>query len=269
MVYNFVSSKQIIGRIARNTGKNLPSEYIDDLLEWIPEAIEKLHTKYTLVEDFKTLEISNHSAPLPCHLMVLNAVEYKGRRLREGGDIRNLKAPLPFSSRRGGEADLWETETTNKDYSEDGINRQYIEELRGQDLVKSNVADYTAEYYKLQGNCIQTSFECGEITIHYSRLPLDREGYPLIPDNDNYKEALYWYCLMKMIEAGYEHKIFDWKHCWQMFESVYARRAINEIKYPSVDRMERIYRASARLVPPEHFYEDFRINSEQIQDIRK
>ena len=270
MVYKFVSVKEVIGKIARNTGKNLPSEYIEDMLEWIPEAIVKLHTKYTLEECYADLTIANHAVGLPCGFVDIIAVEHERRRLREGGDIRNLKAPYPLSSPRGGEKDLFQTDTEeDKDLSPDGIGRQYIEDLRGQDLKQIGAGNFDADYYKLQAGCIQTSFEEGLITLHYRALPTDDCGYPLVPDNENYKEAIYWYVLQKMIESGYEHKIFDWKHCWNMFENVYARRAINEIKYPTVDKMEKFYRAFIRLVPPEHFYEDFRINSEQIQPVRK
>ena len=42
MIYTTTSVKEVIARIIRNTGKSLSSEYIEDMLEWIPEGIKKL-----------------------------------------------------------------------------------------------------------------------------------------------------------------------------------------------------------------------------------
>jgi hypothetical protein len=256
MIYKTTSVKEVIARIYRNTGKSMSSEYIEDMLEWIPEGIKKLKTKYTLQSTFTKIEIDGHVAGLPCDMMSLIAVEYNGHRLREGGDIRNLTAEMPLSLSRDSHPEVWETDTTEEI------------EYTGQSLKPVNMADYNTDYYKIEMNCIQTSFECGEITLHYYKMPVCKDGYPLIPDNENYKTALYWYVLAMMLGAGFEHKVFRYDFAYREWER-FARRAINEITYPSVDRMERYYRAWARLIPPEHFYEDFRINSEQIQEIRK
>jgi hypothetical protein len=266
MVYKTVSVKEVIARVIRNTGRNLPSEYIDDILEWIPEGIKKLKTRYNLKPLTATISISGHVGKLPCGLVAIEAIEYEGCRLREGGDVRDLENIVDNSLLIGDNS--FELETTPKDYSEESFpDNSYTEERRGEDLVRSPRDGY-ANYYKLVPNYIQTSFEEGEITIYGKQFPVDAEGYPLVPDNENYKEALYWYVMTKLIEAGYEHKFFTWQHCWNLFEKVYARRAINEIKYPSVDRVEKMYRAFVRLVPPEHFYDDFRQGSEQIQPIK-
>lgn len=268
MLYTTTSVKPVIARVIRNVGKNLPSEYFDDILEWIPEGIKKLKTNYTVEEaPAKTIQIEGHIGALPCGIVGLLAVEYCGCRLREGGDVRHLPT-APTDIAKQNELELWETDTeTPKNYNPDEFpDNSYTEERRGEDLVRVGNQNQR-EYYKLVPNYIHTSFECGEITLYYMRLPVDEEGYPAIPDNENYKTALYWYVLMMMIGAGYEHNIFSYTDCEQRWEK-YARMAINEVKYPTVDRMERIYRAFTRLIPPEHFYGDFRVGSEQIQQVK-
>lgn len=270
MIYKTVSVREVIARIIRNTGKNLPSELIEDMLEWIPEGIRKLQTKYTLETKFCEMEIRGHAAPLPPDLINLVAVEYEGLRLREGGDVRNLAAENPLNLYRENEPDVYQTDTTqHRDYDPETYpDNDYVTQYRGEDLVRVRPDDYIYEYYKIQLNCIQTSFDCGTITVHYRALPTCNDGYPLIPDNENYKTALYWYVLSMMLGAGYTHKVFNYVFANAEWEK-YARRAINEITYPTIDTMEKWYRAGTRLVPPEHFYEDFRIGSEQIQDIYK
>lgn len=265
-IYKYVSVKPIIARIFRNTGKNIVAEYIDDILEWIPEGIAKMNTRYTLKPVALVVPIVGHVGVIPCDLVHLVAVEHEGRRLREGGEIRGYSrdtstcesSTAPPSSI--GETSLYGLDTES--------NLEYVEKLQGQDLKRSSGGRTTDIAYKLMPGFIQTSLEEGELTIHYKALPLDCEGYPTIPDNENYKTALYWYVLSMMIGSGYKHKVFQYGDCEQRWEQ-FARRALNEIKYPTADGMERLYRAGTRLVPPEHFYEDFREGSEQIQDIVK
>jgi hypothetical protein len=53
---------------------------------------------------------------------------------------------------------------------------------------KPKVTDLT---YKIQGNCIFTApLRDGTIEISYMAMPIDGEGYPLIPDNSAYTRAL-------------------------------------------------------------------------------
>lgn len=47
--------------------------------------------------------------------------------------------------------------------------------------------------YKLQGNVIYTSIKEGTIEVAYHAIPVDSEGYPMIPDNSMYIKALELY----------------------------------------------------------------------------
>jgi hypothetical protein len=266
MNYRTTSVKPVIAKIIRNTGKNMPSEYLDDILEWIPEAIKLLKT-YTTVQPLDTkVTIEGHIGALPCGLLSIKGVEYKGSRLREGGDIRDVTKNEDILSIGNGQLEVWETETTPKDYDEAFPDNSYTEERRGEDIVRTGSELY-ADYYQLVPNYIQTSFEEGEVRIIGTKLPLDDEGYPMVPDNENYRTAVYWYVLMMGIGSGYKHPLFQYTDCETRWEK-FARRAINEVKYPNPDRMARIEQAYIRLVPPTHFYEDFRSGSEQVQEIR-
>lgn len=52
---------------------------------------------------------------------------------------------------------------------------------------------YTDLTYKTQGTCIFTSIEKGTIEISYRALPIDENGYPLIPDDSSFAKALELY----------------------------------------------------------------------------
>lgn len=58
-----------------------------------------------------------------------------------------------------------------------------------EDYVEDNnrESDFT---YKIQGNKIYTSFREGTIEMSYMAMPMDEEGYPMIPDNSKFTRAL-------------------------------------------------------------------------------
>lgn len=44
--------------------------------------------------------------------------------------------------------------------------------------------------YKIQGGCIISSIEEGDVEMAYRAIPIDEEGYPMIPDNSKFTRAL-------------------------------------------------------------------------------
>ena len=40
--------------------------------------------------------------------------------------------------------------------------------------------------------------------LSYQAVPVDSDGYPMIPDNESFEEAIYWYINMKLTYP-------DWK----------------------------------------------------------
>jgi hypothetical protein len=97
---------------------------------------------------------------------------------------------------------------------------------------------------------------------------VDADGLPLIPDNENYKQALYWYVRAMMIGSGYPDKQFTYEQCIQQHEH-YAARAMGEITYPSPDDMENIKNTLVRFIPPPNYWENFfRTDAEGFYDTR-
>jgi hypothetical protein len=264
----FCSAKQILARVARNTGGRLPSMYHDDILEWIPEGIDLL-TNTNAVEVASTpdcgkpkaLMVENHVVCMPKDLCALLAIEDEwGRIIPLGGDITDLRSQTKRGSNQIDDARA-AVFSVNTDYGN-------TTPIRGEDLEMQSVSPQSISYYKISGNYIQFSFESGYVKVHYLKRPLDKDGYPLIPDNENFKQALYFYVMRQMLGAGFQHPVFSYEAAHENFE-LYAARAINELTYPSLDAMARLNRSFVRLVPPYHFYEDFFQGSEQTQQIRK
>lgn len=285
MEYTRTSVKPVVAKIIRDIGKNnLDPGYVDSILEWIPEGMEELQTTHEMVTR-STPDVDcegayytkNHTVSLPKGLVYIRAVEDQyGSRLRLGTDETDIThqssrahtgAEGPFAGRSTNfQADASEIvggiqdEVTNP-----------VVPWDGRDLTQVDDSQVTG-YYKVQGGCLQTYSEAMFVKIHYDCLPTDDDGYPYIIDLHEYREALYWYVLSKLMAAGFEHKLFKGmqglSYVQQKFEE-YAGLALGKIKLPDIDRAARLRDAfSLRLVPPYHFYEDFSVGGEQVQPIR-
>jgi hypothetical protein len=62
------------------------------------------------------------------------------------------------------------------------------------DLMKR---DRTTPTYQVWGGVLKCSHRWGNIALSYRALPLDDEGYPMLPDHPAAIEACYWYIVMK------------------------------------------------------------------------
>lgn len=104
--------------------------------------------------------------------------------------------------------------------------------------------------FKTQGSCIFTTFKKGKIEVVYLAIPVDEEGYPLILDNEKYKNAL---CLY--IKKDKFTKYFDMgriaQNVLQNTQQEYAWAAgqlEEEMKLPSLSQMESISNAHNQLL---------------------
>jgi hypothetical protein len=256
MIFNFVSCKEVIARIIRNT-RITDSSYADDLLEWIPEGIDQLETHYQLIPSYTIQQVSNNCVKIPCGTVGIEAISYQGCRMRLSLSESSVFMPILDTQGFIGSVFVPDMDET--------LQNNLHTRITGSDLKEVN-SSYGSTY-KIVGNYIQTSFKEGEIIIFFTKRQVDSDGYPMVPDNENYKTALYWYCLMMMIGAGFEHSVFNYDRCYNEFFNVFGPRAIAEVKYPSVDRVESIHRSLTRLIPPQNYYEDFFTGGEQYNGV--
>ena len=281
MIYQYTSVKEIMGRVIRDVGNKLPAHYYDSMLEWLPEGMRQLETKYQIVTkstgnftegdedlDPKALYTKNHVVPIPSDLITLLAVEdCFGNRVRSGSDITDFTNQtnrfVNGNSPGGGRPTNFQVDTEDHDP---------LVPWDGSDLVPNENVQ-VIHTYKIQGNMIQTSEECMFIKLHYKAFIQDEEGYLMVPDVEEYKSALTFYVLRQLVGAGFNHPIWNGPPGWNHFNvqwELMAGRALGVIKYPSQDNMEKLRTSFAeRLIPPRHLYSDFFIGAEQTQDINQ
>jgi len=107
--------------------------------------------------------------------------------------------------------------------------------------------------YKIDHGHIFTNFKDGYVQIAYRGFPIDAEGYPLIPDDQKFKEALMWFIINKIDMRNYRINPSpqnaailnrsDQQVAW------YIGAASNKSKVPSIDGMEKLKNMWLRVNP--------------------
>lgn len=272
-VYKQVTSKSIIRKVMRDlkpTGDN----WIDDAIEWMGEALEHIGASPQLVKKVCVVSISNYSANLPSDLYYINQVA-----------INNAVAPTISTEL----TTLLAKVDVIKATLDANPDQNVIRELRDlnnrivvlENLYTSNVDDLqplsyatnnfpralhcddcsnelakTKESYFIDGGTIKTSFVSGKICLSYTAFPVDGDGYPMLPDDVSFKEAMFWYIYKKLLLSGFQipnginYGFADQK--W-MF---YCTQARNSANFPDIDRYESFLNQWVRLIPNMNRHED-------------
>lgn len=226
----FTSIDVVFNLLTMNTGGSLNGSFMVFAKEWIPQAINMLETKYSLRFQRKIIKAKFFQAPLPCEIRTLYGVFHNGVKLIP----KNLDVPKSYIVT----ADsliytvpkmpcLDPLDKTKPDY------RRYVE-------MTTKAPRSSSGWYIVNHNVVESNIEEGDLEVFFDSIPLDDNGFPLIPDNANYHMAVYWFLRAMLIGTGWKDPAnFDYQFCYSEFERL-GRRAINEIKYPSPERMESI-----------------------------
>jgi hypothetical protein len=146
------------------------------------------------------LDIVDYKVPLPCNLESLLGIEYNGYRLPPSNSNRFHKPCKALN----------------------------------------NSTFHPTENYKLNPGFIHVGFETGKITIFMNGVPLDCDGFPLIPDNFNYVDAVTWYLITRL--ALRKDVSFTFQEAEARWETKRGR-AKNSVDFPDIDDMELFMRS--------------------------
>lgn len=150
------------------------------------------------------LEVKNHKALLPCDFYQMNQVKLLGN------------CPERYKMFRY---------TTDSFHLEDKYHGKSI--------------DLT---YMIQNSVIFTSIEEGEIEISYQAVMTDNDGYPLIPDNGSFANALELYIKLKVFTYLFDTGKIS-QAVYQNTQQEYSwavGQASNQLKMVTLDQMESL-----------------------------
>ena len=256
MLYKSTSIKEVIGRIIRNT-RLQDSSYIDDIVEWIPEAMGYMRTRQQMHVTYQDITVEFHKAKMPCGLVALGAVEHSpGYRMMYSNSTRAIEVARFQQTNNAANIPVFMTEVATPNHAPFTGPQNYIWKTT---LTAAQSLPFSNHYYTVEMGYINTSMCDGQIRAHFTTTMLDEDGYPLIPDNEDYKEALYYYVRAKMFGAGFKDPAYSEVELMRRYE-MYAVRAVGQIRYPSVDQVQAKIEAHTRFVPPPNYWESFFAN---------
>jgi hypothetical protein len=219
MIYKTVSSKVIISKIYRDL-KPASSSWEADAIEWIGEALDFIGAFAGLEKRSVRLTVTDYRAVLPSNFYSMRGVYYEGTQLPYGGTLKHIGGLLDSDVYLAAKTEVLTT---------DNVTVTSYGSLRAQ-------SGASEDYFLINPNYIQTSFETGEIRIAYNAFPVDDDGYPMVPDSIYYRTALFWYVLKMMLMGGYTHPIFTYEYADQQWKR-YCASAQNDAMFPSIPKM--------------------------------
>lgn len=216
MIYKAVSCKRSIDKIFGAYG-TLLSQHTDRLIGeaivWIGDCIESIGSITNLKDEIFELEVKNGRVSLPCNLHVIQSVSYKGNFLRYGSSTFN-----------------------------------YDMHCLGSPNENIQFGTYS---YTVNPNYINTNVPDGDtIFIAAKTIPVDEEGYPLVPDNYAVSECIFWYVTRQLMLGGFEHpnKQIDYEKADSNYK-LYRTQAENQIEMFDIPRFESFKNSWVRLIP--------------------
>lgn len=221
MIYNQVSIKEIIRRVTSNLRMREEDIPWNDFIEWIADGLSHIGSYYQYTEKQTSITIEDYKGQLPCDFVYMI-------RMLHNGYYDNPSENL-----------ITDNTLQNADLDRQ-VNNQKV----------------TARDYNINHNVITTSYRTGTLEIQYLAMPLDEEGYPMIPDDISYKDALFWKVIYHLSIMGYPFKNpmlsnIDWvKRKWD-FYCVQARANANA---PTLDTMQKLANNYLSLYPKYNQY---------------
>jgi hypothetical protein len=206
-----ISIQEVISKVYRDLNLQDETRW-EDMIEWSAEALEQIGAYAQYIHKTETITVAAYRAKLPCDFHKIITMSYNNQHMR-------------YLS--GSFDTYW--------HQADSVN-----------LRTNNVNGYN-----INSSFINTNFEKGDIILAYIATPTDDDGFPLVPNNVSYKEAIFWYILMKLFLGGFTHvnpQLFNYNTAETRWHH-YCSQARGKANMPSMDMMESLKNQWNRLMP--------------------
>jgi len=237
-----ISVKSIIAKVYRDLQLKEEEPFMD-FIEWMAEALDFIHVYPQYSIKPICFKITAYKTELPCDFIGLDQIEFEGINLRA---TNNSFGPIQDNAVIG------------RYYTPYSYNQSKLENAV---FVDPYSTSYFREGYsfKIENGWLKTSFKEGEINLSYISQPMDEEGYPLVPEDVSFKEALYWYVVYKYLYSKalrgeisnyfYEDAYNKWH--W------YCNQAGAEAMMPDLNTLENIKRSFLSLKINPYLFNNF------------
>jgi len=226
MIYKTVPLGVVIRKVMRDL-KPSGDNWVSDAVEWSGEALEAIGSGANYETHVELLNVVNYTAKLPSFLMEINSLKINSRDV-SSTDITTYGTPLSYDG----------SIFPSGIHCENCVNERADSDYR----------------YVIRGNAAKVNYETGKLCISYKRFMVDQEGWPLVPDDFSFKQGLYWYIFLKMMEGGMTHKHISYGKAEERWLH-YAGQARDNSNMPDIPQAENFMNQWVRLIPDMNKFE--------------
>lgn len=280
MIYKYTKCESVIAKIMADIDSPETRQRIEDIREWIFEAIDKIGApmQYIIresgVDGTPIFKIEDYQIPLPSDLTVLDGVAYsqnedgpwqpmststglfRSPQLTQKEEEYTLPAnpnnlAIEQEEKQPEHAPMrYKYPTTQSQFATTNQMKYFQKAIQKDQFEKP-------EYF-IKPGWIVTNKKTGYIKLQYKAIAMDKRGYPLIPDMSSYQEAVYWYVVMKLSFSKYLKGRLGGKGVnnngavysyLQQQWNFYRNQAYAEAMMPTADDMQNIKRDWNKLIP--------------------
>jgi hypothetical protein len=263
MIYKLESIDRTIAAILRNLGLGQEQVPFDDFIEWIADGLEHIGSfgQYTTKQAFIIVE--DYQGFLPCDFMELIEVMKGCSICPPPGDGFWDNSLMGALTKAGVNWDLVPALTKFNLTNAQGITTATSSFSQLSNFLHLNTAlvgtigdnKFTNNDYNIQNNVITTSFQYGIIKMQYLAMPVDDRGFPMVPDNVSFRDALYWkiayHLSMRCPDLLKNDRMKDMEYCYSKWDW-YCGQARAEANMPNVDAGMRLKNNFLRLIKDPH-----------------
>jgi hypothetical protein len=247
----YISFREIIERVYMDNQYRFEVPTAD-MATWIAAClnligyVDQYEAKVTGFKEHTPFDITNYRGELPCGV-------YKVRQVAVDGVVAfpsNNSFHHLLDGKCCGLDDL--STTINGDIFVDNFGNSFNTALG----TRHRSVPMT---YTLNDNFITLSEKIGKVCLSYWGLKVDDEGYPMIPDNESYKELVKWYLTHKLDYIGWRdgsvrREVFEYTEQQYLW---YAGQSSNAAKMPGEAEMEGLKNQLLRTLPQINDFSSF------------
>ena len=286
-VNRLISVHEVIRHTIQNFGiENDINE--DYFIDYIANALQDIGAYPQLVMKEAIIDIVNYRGEMPCDYYKLHQIgsytpsdsttginfttvlperlNYLNRRIVELKyliDNATENEDIVAYSKELSDLEIYLLESqpnSSKNLGNIGLRRDKDILFSNQNLVgnieknKFNKSDF-----RLEHNTITVGYETGYVKVIYMALPVDEEGYPLVPENISFRNALGWYIAHKLaIRGKLSNKELSVQYCDRMWQR-YCLQARGDAYMPDITQMQEMANEHNKIMNnPNLYYQRFR-----------
>jgi hypothetical protein len=278
MINKLTTVHSVISKVVRDFALEDNEVRWQDMIEWIAEGINQIGAYAQYTEKEAIIAIEDYKGVLPCDF-------YRSIRFLDGCSLgNNFNGPYwDLTNKLLEQCGYQETNTPctveNGDcyqvvdmysfqklqlmqYSKIGYFSNFFGNLKRNGGLMDKGVTFTgvSDSYNINHDTITATFRYGYVALRYLAIPVDEQGYPLVPDDISYLEALTWKCVEKLATRGHQFKnpVFNDFEAAKFYWNKYCMQARGVANAPDPDMMQRLANIWGTLsINYDKYYTDF------------